>query len=554
MHRTGGQLITDVLVQQGVDRIFGVPGESFLAVLDALVDTAQIEFIATKHEGAASFMADADGKLTGRPGIVLVTRGPGASNAYAGVHVAYQDSTPLIMMVGLIGRVDEEREAFQEFDLKAIFGTQTKWTAVINDASRIPELLTRAFQVAVSGRPGPVVIGLPEDMLRDVVEAKTLPARVRPVQASPAASQAAEIATVLSKAKTPLVIVGGETWDEQSCDDLAKFVSAWNLPVACSFRSQDRLSALHASYVGDAGLGINPALAKRIRDADVLLVLGARLGDCTTSGYTLLDVPVAQQKVLHVHPDANEIGRVYAPELGICSGMKQALQALVELDAPQVTETWAEWAQAARDDYLKWSTPNKTSHGPVNLAAVMEYLNENLPDDAILTNGAGNYTVWVHRFYKHRRYRTQVAPTSGTMGYGLPAAIAASLRHPDRLSICFAGDGCFQMTLQELATAQQFGARVIVILVNNGMYGTIRMHQEKTYPGRVSGTDIVNPDFGKLAEAYGIVTSKVEKSDQFSAAFDAVVATGKSGIIEVITDPEDLTPRFSLSELRASAK
>ena len=554
MHRTGGQLITDVLVQQGVDRIFGVPGESFLAVLDALVDTAQIEFIATKHEGAASFMADADGKLTGRPGIVLVTRGPGASNAYAGVHVAYQDSTPLIMMVGLIGRVDEEREAFQEFDLKAIFGTQTKWTAVINDASRIPELLTRAFQVAVSGRPGPVVIGLPEDMLRDVVEAKTLPARVRPVQASPAASQAAEIATVLSKAKTPLVIVGGETWDEQSCDDLAKFVSAWNLPVACSFRSQDRLSALHASYVGDAGLGINPALAKRIRDADVLLVLGARLGDCTTSGYTLLDVPVAQQKVLHVHPDANEIGRVYAPELGICSGMKQALQALVELDAPQVTETWAEWAQAARDDYLKWSTPNKTSHGPVNLAAVMEYLNENLPDDAILTNGAGNYTVWVHRFYKHRRYRTQVAPTSGTMGYGLPAAIAASLRHPDRLSICFAGDGCFQMTLQELATAQQFGARVIVILVNNGMYGTIRMHQEKTYPGRVSGTDIVNPDFGKLAEAYGIFTSKVEKSDQFSAAFDAVVATGKSGIIEVITDPEDLTPRFSLSELRASAK
>ena len=554
MHRTGGQLITDVLVQQGVDRIFGVPGESFLAVLDALVDTAQIEFIATKHEGAASFMADADGKLTGRPGIVLVTRGPGASNAYAGVHVAYQDSTPLIMMVGLIGRVDEEREAFQEFDLKAIFGTQTKWTAVINDASRIPELLTRAFQVAVSGRPGPVVIGLPEDMLRDVVEAKTLPARVRPVQASPAASQVSEIATVLSKAKTPLVIVGGETWDEQSCDDLAKFASMWHLPVACSFRSQDRLSALHASYVGDAGLGINPALAKRIRDADVLLVLGARLGDCTTSGYTLLDVPVAQQKVLHVHPDANEIGRVYAPELGICSGMKQALQALVELDAPQVTETWAEWAQAARDDYLKWSTPNKTSHGPVNLAAVMEYLNENLPDDAILTNGAGNYTVWVHRFYKHRRYRTQVAPTSGTMGYGLPAAIAASLRHPDRLSICFAGDGCFQMTLQELATAQQFGARVIVILVNNGMYGTIRMHQEKTYPGRVSGTDIVNPDFGKLAEAYGIFTSKVEKSDQFSAAFDAVVATGKSGIIEVITDPEDLTPRFSLSELRASAK
>lgn len=554
MQCTGGQLIANVLVQQGVDRIFGVPGESFLAVLDALVDTPQIEFVATKHEGAASFMADADGKLTGRPGIVLVTRGPGASNAYAGVHVAYQDSTPLIMMVGLIGRGDEEREAFQEFDLKAIFGTQTKWTAVIDDAARIPELLTRAFQVATSGRPGPVVIGLPEDMLRDVVDIHKLPAKVTPVQGSPAEKQVSEIAKLLSGAKSPLIIAGGETWDQQACHDLAEFSQAWNLPVTCSFRSQDRLSALHSSYIGDAGLGINPALAKRIRDADILLVLGARLGDCTTSGYTLLDVPVARQKVVHVHPDANEIGRVYAPELGVCSGMKQALAALVELQAPEEAEAWADWTQAAREDYLSWSRPNESAHGPVNLAAVIEYLNENLPEDAILTNGAGNYTVWVHRFYKHRRYRTQVAPTSGTMGYGLPAAIAASLRHPDRLSICFAGDGCFQMTLQELATAQQFGARVIVILCNNSMYGTIRMHQEKSYPGRVSGTDIINPDFGKLVDAYGISTAKVDRTDQFAAAFDAVVASGKSGVIEVITDPEDLTPRFSLSELRASAK
>ncbi len=554
MQCTGGQLITNVLVQQGVDRIFGVPGESFLAVLDALVDTPQIEFVATKHEGAASFMADADGKLTGRPGIVLVTRGPGASNAYAGVHVAYQDSTPLIMLVGLIGRDDEEREAFQEFDLKAIFGTQTKWTATINNAARIPELLTRAFQVAMSGRPGPVVLGLPEDMLRDVVEAGPLPAKVTPVQGAPSDEQIGEIAKILSEAKSPLVIAGGETWDEQACADLADFAATWNLPVTCSFRSQDRMSALHSSYVGDAGLGINPALAKRIRDADVLLVLGARLGDCTTSGYTLLDVPVARQKILHIHPDANEIGRVYAPELGVCSGMKQALSALVKRNAPIAKTAWADWTKAARDDYLIWSRPNPTSHGLVNLASVIQHLNENLPEDAILTNGAGNYTVWVHRFYQHRRFRTQVAPTSGTMGYGLPAAIAASLRHPDRLSICFAGDGCFQMTLQELATAQQFGARVIVILVNNGMYGTIRMHQEKSYPGRVSGTDIVNPDFGKLAEAYGIATARVEKTEQFATAFDAVAASGKSAVIEVITDPEDLTPRFSLSELRASAQ
>jgi acetolactate synthase-1/2/3 large subunit len=553
MQCTGGQQIANVLVQQGVDRIFGVPGESFLAVLDALVDTPQIEFVATKHEGAASFMADADGKLTGRPGVVLVTRGPGASNAYAGVHVAYQDSTPLIMLVGLIGRGDEEREAFQEFDLKAIFGTQTKWTAVIDNAARIPELLTRAFQVATSGRPGPVVLGLPEDMLRDVVDTGPLPAKVTPVQASPAANQVGEIAKIISSAKSPLIIAGGETWDEQACADLADFAKAWNLPVTCSFRSQDRMSALHPCYIGDAGLGINPALAKRIRDADVLLVLGARLGDCTTSGYTLLEVPVAKQKIVHIHPDANEIGRVYAPELGLCSGMKQALSALVEQNAPAKSPAWTDWTKSARQDYLTWATPNPTSHGPVNMAAVIQHLNENLPDNAILTNGAGNYTVWVHRFYQHRRFRTQVAPTSGTMGYGLPAAIAASLRHPDRLSICFAGDGCFQMTLQELATAQQFGARVIVILVNNGMYGTIRMHQEKTYPGRVSGTDIVNPDFCKLAEAYGITTARVEKTDQFADAFDTLAASGKSGLIEVITDPEDLTPRFSLSELRASA-
>ncbi len=554
MQCTGGQLITNVLVKQGVDRIFGVPGESFLAVLDALVDTPEIEFVATKHEGAASIMADADGKLSGRPGIVLVTRGPGASNAYAGVHVAYQDSTPLIMLVGLIGRDDEEREAFQEFDLKAIFGTQTKWTAVIDNAARIPELLTRAFQVATSGRPGPVVLGLPEDMLRDVVEMGVLPAKVTPIQAAPSDEQVVEIVEILSKAKSPLIIAGGETWDEQACADLADFAAAWNLPVTCSFRSQDRMSALHSSYVGDAGLGINPALAKRIRDADVLLVLGARLGDCTTSGYTLLDVPVARQKILHIHPDANEIGRVYAPEFGVCSGMKQALSVLVKRNAPIAKTVWADWTKAAREDYLIWSRPNHTSHGPVNLAAIIQHLNENLPEDAILTNGAGNYTVWVHRFYQHRRFRTQVAPTSGTMGYGLPAAIAASLRHPDRLSICFAGDGCFQMTLQELATAQQFGARVIVILCNNGMYGTIRMHQEKSYPGRVSGTDIVNPDFGKLAEAYGIATARVEKTEQFAAAFDAVAASGKSAVIEVITDPEDLTPRFSLSELRANAQ
>ncbi|WP_369792939.1 thiamine pyrophosphate-binding protein [Thalassospira sp. HJ] len=547
-------MIANVLVQQGVDRIFGVPGESFLAVLDALVDTPEIEFVATKHEGAASFMADADGKLTGRPGIVLVTRGPGASNAYAGVHVAYQDSTPLIMMVGLISRDDEEREAFQEFDLKAIFGTQTKWTAVIDNAARIPELLTRAFQVATSGRPGPVVLGLPEDMLRDIVDVDQLPARVTPVQAAPAAAQLEKIKDLLTTAKSPLIIAGGETWDEQACSDLAEFSEAWNLPVTCSFRSQDRMSALHSSYIGDAGLGINPALAKRIREADLLLVLGARLGDCTTSGYTLLDVPVPKQKIIHIHPDADEIGRVYAPALGICGGMKNMLSALTTLDAPTRKPVWSDWTQAARSDYLSWSTPNPTSHGPVNLAAVIKHLNENLPENAILTNGAGNYTVWVHRFYQHRRFRTQVAPTSGTMGYGLPAAIAASLRHPDRLSICFAGDGCFQMTLQELATAQQFGARVIVILCNNGMYGTIRMHQEKNYPGRVSGTDIVNPDFVKLAEAYGLATARVESTDQFGPAFDAIAASGKSAVIEVITDPEDLTPKFSLSELRASAQ
>ncbi|WP_417843142.1 thiamine pyrophosphate-binding protein [Thalassospira sp.] len=554
MQRTGGQLITDVLIQQGADRIFGVPGESFLAVLDALVDAPQIEFIAAKHEGSATFMADADGKLTGRPGLVLVTRGPGASNAYSGIHVAYQDSTPLIMLVGLIGRDDTEREAFQEFDLKAIFGTQTKWTAVIDDAARIPELLTRAFQVATSGRPGPVVLGLPEDMLRDVVDVKKLPPRITPVQASPAATQLVDLAAMLSDARSPLIIAGGETWDEDACNNLVKFAATWKLPVACSFRSQDRLSALHPCYIGDAGLAINPDLAQRIRDADTILVLGARLGDCTTSGYTLLDVPVSTQKLIHVHPDPDEIGRVYAPDLGICSGMKNMLAALADMKAPHDGITWSRWTEAARADYLEWSTPNATSHGPVNLSKIMGYLNETLPDDAILTNGAGNYTVWVHRFYKHRQYRTQVAPTSGTMGYGLPAAIAASLRHPDRLSICFAGDGCFQMTLQELATAQQFGAKVIVMLCNNGIYGTIRMHQEKNYPHRVSGTDIASPDFIALAKAYGLEVARVEETGQFADAFEVIKSSGKSGIIEIVTDPEDLTPRNSLSQIRGNAK
>ncbi len=551
MSRSGGQLIVDVLEAQGVDRIFGVPGESFLHVLDALVDAPQIQSIVCKHEGAAAMMADADGKLTGRPGIAMVTRGPGASNAYSGVHVAFQDSTPMILFVGLISRADEEREAFQEFDLKAVFGTQAKWVTTIRDAARIPELLTRAFATAMNGRPGPVVIGIPEDMQHDLVANPVLPGKVYPIHGAPRHQDILKLKELLDQSERPLIVAGGPNWTASDRKALADFASNWDIPVACAFRHQDKMHPDHGSYIGDAGLGINPSLAQHIKSSDLIIALGVRLGDCTTSGYSILVPPVLNQKLVHIHPGAEELGSVYAPTIGICSGVAPALDAMNKIDS-QPKPAWKKWSRAAREAYLEWATP-LPSHRPVNLSKIIEHLNESLPENSIITNGAGNYTVWLHRFYKYRDLHTQLAPTSGTMGYGLPAAIAGKLRHPDRPVICFAGDGCFQMVLQELGTAMQFNAPIIVIVVNNGMYGTIRMHQERNFPGRISATNISNPDFLTLAKAYGMKTARVKKTEEFKIAMDQMVKENQFALIELIMDPEDLTPKQTLSQLRQSA-
>ena len=545
--KTGGELVVEVLRSQGVDRIFGVPGESFLAVLDALVDVPAPEFIGAKHEGAAAFMADADGKLTGRPGVAMVTRGPGATNAAAGVHVAQQDSTPMLLLVGLIGRGDTEREAFQEFDLKAVFGSMAKFVCTINDAARIPELLTQAMRTAMSGRPGPVVVGLPEDMLRDRVEA-AVPTFADPVQGGLSASDAAAISDMLAEAKRPLIIAGGETWTDAARTNLARFAESWGVPVGSSFRAQDRLSNTHPNYAGHIGLSIDPALAKRVQNADLLLVLGARLGDCTTSGYTLIDAPMPKQKIIHIHPSAEEPGRVYAPALAYSSGMDAALAGLAAIKAPTQVN-WQGTAATAHQEFLDWSIPDDGAT-PLNLSHVIGHLSNTLPDDAVLTNGAGNYAIWLHRFYRYRGYRTQLAPTSGSMGYGLPAAIAAKLRHPDRPVICLAGDGCFQMVSQELATAKQYGANIIVLVINNGTYGTIRMHQERSYPARISGTDMHNPDFVALANAYGFAAARVTATDQFGPVFDEMLAAGGPALIELVTDAEAITPSTTITKLR----
>lgn len=550
MKRSGGELIVDVLHKQGVERIYGVPGESFLAVLDALFDLPDLNYITTRHEGAAAMMADADGKMTGRPGVAMVTRGPGATNAYAGVHVAAQDSTPMILLVGLIGRGDEGREAFQEIDLNAVFGSQAKLVRVINDAARIPEILTSAVSVAMAGRPGPVIIGLPEDMLRDQVEVDTIPKFVTAVQPGITPETISTITQHISAAQRPFVIVGGETWTKETCLDLGKFAANWSLPVATSFRATDRMHPEDLAYAGDVGLGINPALVRRIQEADLLLVLGARLGDCTTFGYTLLTSPVPGQKLIHVHPSAEEIGRVFAPELGASAGMVPALSALADT-RPDQPVPWADRTEQAHTEYLAWSGPT-ASTGAVNMADIIEHLNTALDDNAILTNGAGNYATWLHRFYRYRDYRTQLAPTSGTMGYGLPAAIAAKLRYPDRQVICLAGDGCLQMTLQELGTNMQYDAGVIVLVINNGMYGTIRMHQERNYPNRISGTEIQNPDFVTIATGYGMKAVRIDKTADFVVAFDAMLASGRGGLIEIMVDPNAITIRQTIDDIRAS--
>jgi len=542
----GGKVLVEALEKQGIKRVFSVPGESFLAALDGLYDSG-IENIVTRHEGGAAMMAEAHGKLTGAPGIAFVTRGPGATNASAGVHVALQDSTPMILFVGQVASDQRDREAFQEVDYRAMFGPLAKWVAEIDRVDRLPEYIARAFQVAQSGRPGPVVLSLPEDMLSASCDATAVSAAVLP---SGHASEA-DVTSVLAhlqKAERPLVIVGGSNWSASAAKAMAFIAETLDLPVGASFRCQDFLDNRHPNYVGDVGIGINPKLAKRVRDADYIFSIGARLGEMTTSGYTLLQSPVPEQKLVHVHADPNELGRVYHPTCAVTADAGLLIEQIAQRLSATPPPRRRAWTNDARQDYETWQRPVETPGG-LKMENVIMHLNEVLPDNAILTNGAGNYSAWLHRYYRYRDYKTQLAPTSGSMGYGLPAAIAAKIDRPDQEVICLAGDGCFQMTMQEFGVACEQGANLIVLISNNGMYGTIRLHQQKKFPKRPSGTNIVNPDFAALARCYGAFGAVVETDADFIDAFAQARASGKPAIIEMRIDPNALGPMAQLEQL-----
>ncbi len=546
---TGARLIVDALLTHGVDRIFCVPGESFLAVLDSLYDASEhIQTVVCRHEAAAANMAEATGKLTGRPGIAFVTRGPGATHASIGVHTAFQDSTPMILFIGQCAREHLDREAFQEIDYRRMFGQMAKWVAQIDDARRIPEYLSHAFHTACSGRPGPVVLALPEDMLSDPCPVVPAAPRYRRVASAPAPAQIEALRELLEGAKNPMAIVGGSGWNEQACADLRRFAERWQLPVGCAFRFQDTFDNEHPNYAGDVGLGINPELAKRIREADLLLAIGPRLGEATTGGYTLLDIPKTKQTLVHVHQGADELGRVYAADLPIASGMPEFMAALVALE-PRASPAWAGSAEEAHRAYLEWRRP-RPMLGDVQLGEIMAQLRERLPADAIVTNGAGNYAIWLHRHFAYRQFKTQLAPTSGAMGYGVPAALAAKANHPERITVAFAGDGCFMMAGQELATAVQYGLNAIFIVVNNGHYGTIRMHQERHYPGRTHGTTLTNPDFAAFARSFGAHGETVVKTAEFLPALERSIESGLPALIEIRVPQEVSTPTATLEQIR----
>ncbi len=547
--RTGGQILVANLLRQGVDLAFCVPGESYLAVLDALYEAREsLRLIVCRHEGGAAYMAEAYGKLTGRPGIAFVTRGPGASNAAIGIHTAQQDSTPLIVFVGQVGSDFRDREAFQEIDYRRMYGSIAKWVAEIDCAERIPEYIARAFRVATQGRPGPVVLALPEDMLASTAQVDDA-ARVEPLAVHPAAAQIAELREMLAGSKQPLVIVGGSGWNEAACADMRRFAEANTILVACAFRTQDLFDNGHELYAGDVGIAINPKLAARVRDADVLLVAGERLGEMTTGGYTLLSAPQPGQTLIHVHPGSEELGRVFQPALAIQATMPALAAALAEM-APIANPAWLANARQAHRDYLAWQEP-RPMPGDLDLWQVVSVLRQRLPEDAIVANGAGNYTVWLHRLYRHRRFRTQLAPYNGSMGYGVPAAIAAKATHPERVVVSWNGDGCFQMNGQELATAVQSKLNVVFVVIDNGMYGTIRMHQERTYPARVYGTDLVNPDFVALAKAYGAIGEAVTRTAEFAPALERALGADRPSLLWLKIDPRAITMSATIDQIRA---
>ena len=554
-----GHLLVDCLVAQGVTHAFGVPGESYLAVLDGFHRRQdQIRFVICRQEGGAAFMADAHGRLTGRPGVCFVTRGPGATNASIGVHTAFQDSTPMVLFVGDVASDTRDREAFQEVDFCSFFGPSTKGMAKrverIDDPRRIPEYVARAFATAMNGRPGPVVLVLPEDMLTRPVEDVQPLARIEPVEAWSDPGSLRRLRELLLASRRPMVIAGGGGWTPQSAQALERFAENWRLPVANAFRFQDTFDNHHPLYAGDVGIGINPRLAARIRESDLILAIGPRLGEMTTGGYTLIEAPRPRQKLVHIHASAEELNRVYQADLAMLSTMNAAARSLEVLTAPPALP-WEDWTQAAHADYQANLVPQALP-GPVDMAAVVGVLQRHLPADAVLTNGAGNFASWVHRFFRHpglaRGLKVQLAPTVGAMGYGVPAGIAAAIT-TGRLAFTIAGDGDFLMNGQELATARQYGARSIIVLLNNGMYGTIRMHQEREYPQRVTGSQLVNPDFVALAQAYGWCAIRVDQTDQFEPALVAALDRTEGTLIEIVLDPEVITTRGTLQAITDSA-
>ena len=557
--RPAGHALVEALVAQGVDTVFGVPGESYLAVLDGFhVHRDRIGFIACRQEGGAAYMAEAQGKLSGRPGICFVTRGPGATNASIGLHTAFQDSTPLIPFVGQVASDQRDREAFQELDYRQMFSPGTlglaKWVAEIQSADRVPEYVARAFHTAMQGRPGPVVLALPEDMLTTPTASSVLP-RAEPALAWPAPGALRDLRAMLMAAQRPFVIAGGGGWSVESVRALQRFAEAWSLPVGCGFRFQDTFDNRHPLYAGDVGIGINPALARRVQEADLVLAIGVRLGEMTTGAYTLLKAPRPDQKLVHLHAGPEELGRVYAADLMLQCSLACAGKALETLAAP-TTVPWADWARSAHEDYLANQVAPAVE--PLDMAQVMKTVQSLVPEDTVYTNGAGNFSGWLHRYVPYpglqHHGRTQLACTSGAMGYGLPAAVAAAILQPHRTVVNVAGDGDFLMNGQELATAMAYGAkRLISLVVDNGSYGTIRMHQEREYPGRVSGSDLHNPDFAALARAYGWHADRVDTTAQFEPAFRAALQAGQPALIHLKLDTDVITSRTTLGAIRSAA-
>lgn len=540
---TGAQLLVRTLVAHGARRISCVAGESYLAVLDALLDHPDVKVTTCRQEGGAAFMAESWGKLIGEPGICFVTRGPGACNASIGVHTAMQDSTPMILFMGQVGRTDKGREAFQEIDVREVFGGLAKWATEIDDAARVPEIIARAYAVATTGRPGPVVIGLPEDMLTEVAKA-AIPVPAKPSPATLTKEALTQIKTLLQDARQPVVLVGGSGWTEKGIEDLASFASTAQLPVTASFRRQDLFNHKHKCYVGELGTGPNPKLVEKIKDADLVLVIGARLDEICTQGYTLFDVPVPRQKIIHIHQSIDEIGKVYQPTLGLTADLNEAANALVAMAHGLDGRLWAGWRDELRTQYQNWisiDTGSQPRWRGANMTAIFAWLRDNLPEDAIITTDAGNFSGWAQRYLQYGRPGRLLAPINGAMGYAVPSAIGASLAQPEKVVLGLCGDGGFMMTGQELATAMHHNAHPIIMVCNNGMYGTIRMHQEKHYPGRISATALTNPDFAKLAESYGAFSARVEQAEDFPAIWEKARNAGRIAIIEIRMDPAQLT-------------